>query len=36
MFLVSNPDMALASCKEGLVGSFPALNQLTSAGFEDW
>ncbi len=36
MFLVSNPDMALASCKEGLVGSFPALNQLTSQGFEDW
>ncbi|MEZ0223327.1 MAG: NAD(P)H-dependent flavin oxidoreductase [Alphaproteobacteria bacterium] len=36
MFLVSNPDMALASCKEGLVGSFPALNQLTSEGFEEW
>lgn len=36
MFLVSNPDMALASCKKGLVGSFPALNQLTSEGFEDW
>jgi nitronate monooxygenase len=36
MFLVSNPDMALASCKKGMVGSFPALNQLTSEGFEDW
>lgn len=36
MFLVSNPDMALESCKAGLVGSFPALNQRTAAGFEQW
>ena len=36
MFLVSTPEMALATCKEGVVGSFPALNQLTSAGLEDW
>jgi len=36
MFLVSNPDMALAACKEGVVGSFPALNQWTSAGLEEW
>jgi nitronate monooxygenase len=36
MFLVSTPEMALAACKEGLVGSFPALNQLTAKGFEDW
>ncbi len=36
MFLVSTPEMALASCKEGLVGSFPALYQLTAAGLEQW
>lgn len=36
MFLVSNPDLALSCCKEGVVGSFPALNQRTSAEFEDW
>lgn len=36
MFLVSTPDMALACCKEGMVGSFPALNQRTSAGLEQW
>lgn len=36
MFLVSNPDLAIGACKEGAVGSFPALNQLTSAGLEQW
>ena len=36
MFLISGPDLALACCKEGIVGSFPALNQRSSDGFEDW
>ncbi|MCE9506968.1 MAG: nitronate monooxygenase [Alphaproteobacteria bacterium] len=36
MFLVSTPALALAACAEGVVGSFPALNQRTSAGFEQW
>lgn len=36
MFLVSGPELALACCREGIVGSFPALNQRTSEGFEDW
>jgi nitronate monooxygenase len=36
MFLVSTPALALAACAEGVVGSFPALNQMTSAGFEQW
>ena len=36
MFLISNPKLALAACKEGAVGSFPALNQKTAQGFEDW
>ncbi|MBL3825903.1 MULTISPECIES: NAD(P)H-dependent flavin oxidoreductase [unclassified Marinobacter] len=36
MFLISGPELALACCKQGIVGSFPALNQRTSEGFEDW
>ncbi|CAE6891440.1 Dioxygenases related to 2-nitropropane dioxygenase [Pseudomonas marincola] len=36
MFLVSNPDLVLACCKNGVVGSFPALNQRESAGFKQW
>lgn len=36
MFLISGPELALACCKEGIVGSFPALNQRTSEGFEAW
>ncbi len=36
MFLISGPELALACCKKGIVGSFPALNQRTSEGFEDW
>ncbi|WP_417517217.1 NAD(P)H-dependent flavin oxidoreductase [Marinobacter sp.] len=36
MFLISGPELALACCREGIVGSFPALNQRTSEGFEEW
>ncbi|MBI1216106.1 MAG: nitronate monooxygenase [Alphaproteobacteria bacterium] len=36
MFLISNPELALATCKEGVVGSFPALNQRTSEGLDEW
>lgn len=36
MFLISNPKMVIACCKQGIVGTFPALNQRTSEGFEDW
>lgn len=36
MFLVSNPQLVLACCKNGIVGSFPALNQRESSGFKDW
>src|SRR6185295_8545463 len=36
MFLVSTPEMAIEACKQGVVGSFPALNQRTSAGLEAW
>lgn len=36
MFLVSGPELVLACCNQGVVGSFPALNQRDSAGFRDW
>lgn len=36
MFLISGPELALSCCREGVVGSFPALNQRTSEGFEEW
>jgi len=36
MFLISNPQLVLACCAHGVVGSFPALNQRDSAGFKAW
>lgn len=36
MFLTSGPALVTAACRNGLVGSFPALNQRTSEGFENW
>ncbi len=36
MFLISDPELVIACCKNGIVGTFPALNQRTTAGFEDW
>ena len=36
MFLVSNPQLVLACCQSGIVGSFPALNQRDSSGFNTW
>jgi nitronate monooxygenase len=36
MFLVSNPDLVVEACRAGIVGTFPALNQRTSAGYEEW
>jgi len=36
MFLTSNPDLVVESCKAGLLGTFPALNQRTSEGLTDW
>ena len=36
MFLVSNPALVSACCNNGIVGSFPALNQRDSAGFAAW
>jgi nitronate monooxygenase len=36
MFLISNPELVIECCKNGVVGTFPALNQRTSEGFESW
>lgn len=36
MFLVSNPDLVVACCKAGIVGSFPAPNLRTSAELGGW
>lgn len=36
MFLISNPQLVLACCASGVVGSFPALNQRDSIGFKAW
>lgn len=36
MFLVSGPDLVVETCRAGLLGTFPALNQRTSDGFAAW
>ncbi|MFA5939673.1 MAG: nitronate monooxygenase family protein [Sinimarinibacterium sp.] len=36
MFLVSNPKLAAACCKAGVVGTFPALNQRSTEAFVAW
>lgn len=36
MFLISGPELVIECCKNGIVGTFPALNQRTSEGFERW
>lgn len=36
MFLISGPDLVVEACRAGMIGSFPALNQRTSEGYEEW
>ncbi|TQO39186.1 nitronate monooxygenase [Arenibacter algicola] len=36
MFLISGPQLVIECCKNGIVGTFPALNQRSTEGFEDW
>jgi nitronate monooxygenase len=36
MFLVSGPDLVIASCKAGIVGTFPALNCRTEDQLDTW
>ena len=36
MFLISGPKLVIECCKNGIVGTFPALNHRTTEGFEEW
>ena len=36
MFLASGPELVIACCKAGIVGTFPAKNQRTTDGLEAW
>ena len=36
MFIVSNPDLVIAQCESGVVGSFPALNARPKELLEEW
>jgi nitronate monooxygenase len=36
LFIISNPDLVLAQCKAGIVGSFPALNARPPGVLGDW
>lgn len=36
MFLVSSPEMVIAACKSGIVGSFPLANARTKEDLEEW
>lgn len=35
-FIVANPDLVIAQCKGGIVGSFPALNARPQPLLDDW
>lgn len=36
MFIISNPDLVLAQCRAGVVGSFPSLNARPLPQLEEW
>jgi nitronate monooxygenase len=36
LFLVSGPELVIAQCKAGIVGSFPALNARPAAVLDEW
>lgn len=36
LFIISNPDLVLAQCKSGIVGSFPALNARPKELLDEW
>jgi nitronate monooxygenase len=36
LFIVSNPDLVIAQCKAGIVGSFPALNARPQSMLDEW
>ena len=36
LFIISNPDLVIAQCKAGIVGSFPALNARPEPVLDEW
>jgi nitronate monooxygenase len=36
LFIISNPDLVIAQCKNGVVGSFPALNARPKELLDEW
>jgi len=36
MFIVSGPELAIAQCRAGIVGSFPALNARPASQLDEW
>ena len=36
LFIISNPDLVIAQCKAGVLGSFPALNARPQELLDDW
>ena len=36
LFIVSVPDLVIAQCKAGVVGSFPALNARPASMLDEW
>jgi len=36
MFLISDPSLVISACKNGIVGTFPALNTRPQALLDDW
>ena len=36
MFLISSPRLVIETCKQGLIGTLPALNARPAAKFDDW
>ena len=36
MFLISGPKLVTSCCTNGIIGTFPALNQRSTEGFDEW
>lgn len=36
LFLISGPKLVIECCKAGVIGTFPALNQRTTEGLDEW
>ena len=36
LFIISGPDLVIAQCKAGIIGSFPALNARPSGVLDEW